>query len=455
MEEHSMEPGVFSYTVEDEERILSNMEEGAAFLKKPSIMEMKRIYENENKRLISSQLHLTTLGQYYKEHKIPRGLRSHIRPNLFLNNSTFCTRFTMISNKYAMDVMLLNIEYLQLEVKKLQSSVNENEKKIQDVLNKEDWTIFKDKIEKDLIKFRGDLEEMKRKKWSRDSSDYESGQVYAWQNDNIKTPWRKRGHSFYKETYNNNVIWCTNKYISHRLDGRSGKRKRRGGKRHHRQQKEIGKNQTPKTTEPEEKGTELVINISQKVLSDMEISVLSKGLSFSPCSHMDWFQLQLDLGQFFRMLKLKEWFSDKEFISKERTSELDLQRVGLLKESNFAPTTTSSVIEAFEKVVLMDIEDLRNNASREFRHPNILKEEFMALQGLVHDDDIVIKPADKGAAVVVMDKSMHIGEIMRQLQDENVYGRMEGDPKHNINKEIKIVLKQAVEGYIIDQDLHD
>ncbi|CAJ0950515.1 unnamed protein product, partial [Ranitomeya imitator] len=240
------------------------------------------------------------------------------------------------------------------------------------------------------------------------------------------------------------------------LDGRrSGKRKRRGGKRHRRKQKEIREEQSPKTTEPEEKRTELVINISQKVLSDMEISVLSKGLSFSPCSHMDWFQLQLDLGQFFRRLKLKEWFSDKEATSKERVSELDLKTVGLIKESNFAPATSSSVIEAFERAVLMDIEGLRDNAHKEFRHPNILKEEFVALQGLVHDNDIVIKPADKGGAVVVLDKSMYIGEIMRQLQDENVYVRMEGDPKYNINREIKMVLKQAVEGCIIDQDLHD
>ncbi|CAJ0959946.1 unnamed protein product [Ranitomeya imitator] len=227
MNANSMEPGVFNYTTEDEERILSGVMGDAAFLTTPSIIEMKKKrYENDSRRLITLQLHLTTLGQYYKEHKIPRGLRSNIRPNLFLDNPIFCTRFTMISNKYAMDVMLLNIEFLQGDIKKLQQNIAEGEVKIKENLKIEEWTVFKEKIDKDMYKFRGDLEETKRKKWSRDNGDYETGQTIQ-------------------------------------VDGR---RKRRGGKRHYRSQKENRKKQTTttstETTEPQETRTELVVNIS-------------------------------------------------------------------------------------------------------------------------------------------------------------------------------------------------
>ncbi|CAJ0937119.1 unnamed protein product [Ranitomeya imitator] len=110
-----MEHGVFKYTPEDEERILGGLDGEAIFLKTPSIPELKRKYESDIKRMINLQLHMVTLGQYYKEGKIPRGLRSNIRPNLFQGDTMYCARFVMLSNKYAMDTILLNIEYLQEE----------------------------------------------------------------------------------------------------------------------------------------------------------------------------------------------------------------------------------------------------------------------------------------------------------------------------------------------------
>ncbi|XP_077148559.1 uncharacterized protein LOC143809016 [Ranitomeya variabilis] len=265
MEEHSMEPGTFNYTMEDEQRILNNIEGDATFLKIPSLTETKHKYINDVKRLISSQLHLTTLGQYLKERKIPRGLRSNIRPNLFSGNTAFCNRFTMISNKYAMDVMLLNVEYLQVEVKKLQSSTGEVEIKLQDILSKDDWIMFKDKVDKDMSKFRSELEETKRKKWIRDTGDYETGHVYSWQTENVKMPWRKRGHQNRHETNVNNICCLNSEFVSPRSSQRSRRRQRRGGKRHHRRQKENRKSQTTKDSEPEKERTELVVNISHKI----------------------------------------------------------------------------------------------------------------------------------------------------------------------------------------------
>jgi hypothetical protein len=44
--------------------------------------------------------------------------------------------------------------------------------------------------------------------------------------------------------------------------------------------------------------------------------------------------------------------------------------------------------------------------------------ERTALQNLRSNEDIIIKPADKGSAVVVMDKSAYIREAERQLSDD-------------------------------------
>ncbi|CAJ0955110.1 unnamed protein product [Ranitomeya imitator] len=80
-------------------------------------------------------------------------------------------------------------------------------------------------------------------------------------------------------------------------------------------------------------------------------------------------------------------------------------------------------------------------------------EEYRALQELVHDDDIIIKPADKGGAVVIMDKGKYIAEINRQIRDETVYQRLDGDPKFGIMGEINDCLREAFENQIIDEEL--
>ncbi|CAJ0951069.1 unnamed protein product, partial [Ranitomeya imitator] len=453
-----MELGIFQYTSEEEERILGGIEGEAFFLKTPSTTELKRKYESDVKRLVNLQLHMMTLGQYYKENKIPRGLRSGIRPNLFQGNATYCARFVMISNKYAMDTILLNIDFLQIETKKLQANIGESECKIQTLLTAEEWSAFKEKVDKESVKLRNDLEEIKRRKWNRDLEDYETGHIYTWQKEGSKPIWKKKGGCNDNHMRNVNEKLTNNDIIPHRPGqwyGRTSKRKRRGGKRHHQYQKKNRKEQiaATKTSNLQEKGSELVINISSKVLTPTQISILSRGLSFSPCTHTEWFDLQVDMERFFRSIKLKEWFHDKNIVNRAGGSEFDSKNLGLRQSSDFVPPTNSAIINAFETAVKRNIEVIRDGASEKFKHPNISGEEYRALQELVHDDDIIIKPADKGGAVVIMDKGKYIAEINRQLRDEMVYQRLDGDPKFDIMGEINDCLKEALENQIIDQEL--
>lgn len=51
--------------------------------------------------------------------------------------------------------------------------------------------------------------------------------------------------------------------------------------------------------------------------------------------------------------------------------------------------------------------------------PNLTKEEVKALRSLQNDPLIVIKPADKGSAVVIMDRDQYVLEGHRQLFDRN------------------------------------
>ena len=68
--------------------------------------------------------------------------------------------------------------------------------------------------------------------------------------------------------------------------------------------------------------------------------------------------------------------------------------------------------------------------------PNMTKEERKALQDLRKDDSHMVLAADKGNALVIMDKDMFIEKYMTLLNDEEVYKecRDQTKPIHSIIK---------------------
>ena len=62
------------------------------------------------------------------------------------------------------------------------------------------------------------------------------------------------------------------------------------------------------------------------------------------------------------------------------------------------------------------------------KHDNLKPSERSALHSLQKRKDIVIKPADKGSAVVVMDREHYISEAERQLNDSTFYKALDHDP---------------------------
>ena len=55
----------------------------------------------------------------------------------------------------------------------------------------------------------------------------------------------------------------------------------------------------------------------------------------------------------------------------------------------------------------------------------------------MNDDQIIIKPADKGSTVVVWSKDDYLLEASNQLSDTNVYKKCKGDPLKKVNNEVK------------------
>lgn len=66
-----------------------------------------------------------------------------------------------------------------------------------------------------------------------------------------------------------------------------------------------------------------------------------------------------------------------------------------------------------------------NQLIRKFHHikekENLSAEDTLALKSLQSNKNIVIKPADKGSAVVIMDGSTYVNEALRQLNNTQHY----------------------------------
>lgn len=82
------------------------------------------------------------------------------------------------------------------------------------------------------------------------------------------------------------------------------------------------------------------------------------------------------------------------------------------------------------------------------------KKERGALNELVHDDELTIKPADKGGAIVVMDTVKYKQELLGQLEDRNVYKMVDYNHIGDIKKYLNILINNAYANDIIDKELH-
>lgn len=139
-----------------------------------------------------------------------------------------------------------------------------------------------------------------------------------------------------------------------------------------------------------------VINLSSRSLNEAEINLLSKGLKFTPTPNESNPQdLTTDIKEYTRKLRLAEYFHSDD--DGENTTETDLVK----NKSNFNPKKGRNALldTVCDTLESMPTED---NPSKNKRQHNLLKSEENAIKSLLNDNSIVIKEADKGGAVVVM-----------------------------------------------------
>lgn len=148
-------------------------------------------------------------------------------------------------------------------------------------------------------------------------------------------------------------------------------------------------------------------------MNQSEFEVLNKGLNFIPrpksFSHTPILEAASNFG---RRLKINYHFRGAQFSHKTKFTA----------KSNWTPNDKN-----IHGDVLKCIEQIHNDIKKldiPFQKNNLSRSEMNALRNLRNNSDIVIKPADKGSATVIMDKENYIAEGHRQLNNVNHYKKL-------------------------------
>lgn len=174
-----------------------------------------------------------------------------------------------------------------------------------------------------------------------------------------------------------------------------------------------------------------IINLSQFKLSNNHIKLLSKGLKFIPSQDLD--TKSTNLGDLDIRLRRLAFFSNSHPSHLQDNSieplpqalnsraqpipSLEDKLLRLKFPSDFCPNDqqTHPAIHSFISNCTTDLNNLIKSIPP--TKPNISHEERLALNQLASNPDIVIKSADKGSSIVVLDRSSY--EMMAKAQLSN------------------------------------
>ena len=204
-----------------------------------------------------------------------------------------------------------------------------------------------------------------------------------------------------------------------------------------------------KISEPYDKENKSVVNLSDYKLSNSEVSLLEKGLSFCPTpGEPDMGQLKRDLDTFHRNLRIKTFFDpskgelrgDKDTSSEgdnNDTSDFDthIRHSKVLKPSKkWSPPMGPLHLESF---ILTNERDLNKTFPKAPNFHNLTKEEKKGIGKLTSNKGIVIKPADKGGATVILNREDYTAEGHRQLADGDFYQKLTSDHTEGNSRRIE------------------
>ena len=155
---------------------------------------------------------------------------------------------------------------------------------------------------------------------------------------------------------------------------------------------------------------------------------------------MDLVELSHDINEYASLLR------NKEFFQSENSSGISNRLMNPFKTaSNWTPPSgrnnnLDSYIRKIEKELDVLVHDLNTTTIK--LHDNLSFNQRRALHYLKGNNNIVIKPADKGGSIVIMDKDNYVKETCTQLYDGRFYKQIDHDPTPALTNKPNLLINE-------------
>ncbi|XP_077118764.1 uncharacterized protein LOC143774874 [Ranitomeya variabilis] len=402
------------------------------------------------------------LNKYLERGLIPRGLRVQVFPSFEVDDEVFRKRWEELADTCSRGFMGLLSQLNQVAIEGMDKEIDEIQTKLQQDVPSETLSAFNTELEQEFTKWEKNISENKAKKFQRDIGDLQTNTVYKW---NRKT-YRSRGSSRARSA---STISLASSEESIKTRPRYYDLRNSGLNREKKSERPKNTNNYQQNNKKIKKGLE-VINLSSHTLTGDQITVLQKGLTFSPTNNFDVFTATKDVYLFARKLILKKLYakdghestSDKvereaQQALEDLLSEQTVKSTGTFpsncypRSTRFPPLSLCPAVEIFTRLVIEDFQKIPTR--RQF--DNLTSKQRQALDELKNYDDIVIKPADKGGNIVLWPKTLYEKEAMRHLRDRVTYQRLDYNPLHKFTLELEAILEDAFEQGIIPKKIYE
>lgn len=220
----------FCYTQSDIDSIITQFSDpNNPFIKDDSIL--KRQFESLKRKVIQYNLHTTTLVEYLKAKRIPRGLRINLKPSFCREDKEFCTKWYHILNKCSLDLIALTIEGIQGQIHSINQAVIDTQKKLETQLTSTDLKTYLETVNTSIDQYKTDTLALKLRKYRRDLLDYEEGRVYTWR-DHIRPRRPEEPRTYSRQTTDSSISSDSGRapFLEHTAS-RPQRQRRQGGDR--------------------------------------------------------------------------------------------------------------------------------------------------------------------------------------------------------------------------------
>ena len=150
-------------------------------------------------------------------------------------------------------------------------------------------------------------------------------------------------------------------------------------------------------------------------------------------------------------MRLREYFYKTDDEDDDDNDDKDVREKFKVKQKSFF-TPSRGRDQWLDTYIELVKNDVANNLKK-CGKLNLSRDEKNAFYSLLHNEDIVIRPADKGSGIVIVDKTEYIQRLHKEMTDSGSYEEIPGDLTETATKTVRKLVNRMYKEGVINKDL--